>query len=107
MLLRLDSAYLDYSRSCYLTGFPDFDAPTPSRQQTSSLQEGALVLSNFSYQTDLFYASQSCDLFSGSQEIEALVTCHSEHAVAKFLGKCNQQKWDLDACFRREKALKR
>ncbi|EIE23130.1 hypothetical protein COCSUDRAFT_15576 [Coccomyxa subellipsoidea C-169] len=41
------------------------------------------------------------------KEIEALVGCHSEHALAKFVGKCNQHKWDLDACFRREKALKR
>lgn len=47
------------------------------------------------------------DFFPGSQEIEALVTCHSEHALAKFVGKCNQHKWDLDACFKREKALNR
>lgn len=41
------------------------------------------------------------------QEIEALISCHTEHALAKFIGKCNQQKWDLDACFKREKAIKR
>ncbi|CAL8465390.1 g4926 [Coccomyxa elongata] len=41
------------------------------------------------------------------KEIEALISCHTEHALAKFIGKCNQQKWDLDACFKREKAIKR
>ena len=41
------------------------------------------------------------------QEIEALIQCHKHHAAAKFLGKCNQQKWDLDSCFRKEKAINR
>ncbi len=41
------------------------------------------------------------------QEIEALIKCHKEHPYAKFWGKCNQVKWELDACFREEKTLKR
>ncbi len=41
------------------------------------------------------------------QEIEALIKCHQEHPYAKFWGQCNQVKWELDACFRQEKALNR
>ena len=41
------------------------------------------------------------------QEIEALIRCHKENPYAKFWGKCNQVKWELDACFREEKALNR
>ena len=41
------------------------------------------------------------------QEIEALQECHICHAYAKFWGKCNQQKWDLDACLRKEKSINR
>ena len=33
--------------------------------------------------------------------------CHAEHAVAKFWGVCNEQKWALDACLREEKAINR
>ena len=41
------------------------------------------------------------------QEINALIRCHQEHPYAKFWGKCNQVKWELDACFRQEKSLNR
>ena len=47
------------------------------------------------------------DLSCWLQEIEALIRCHKEHPYAKFWGKCNQVKWELDACFREEKALNR
>ena len=33
--------------------------------------------------------------------------CHADHAVAKFWGVCNEQKWALDACLREEKAINR
>lgn len=33
--------------------------------------------------------------------------CHAEHALAKFWGVCNEQKWALDACLREEKAINR
>lgn len=39
--------------------------------------------------------------------ISALVTCHADHAVLKFVGHCNAQKDALDACFKEEKAWKR
>ena len=41
------------------------------------------------------------------QQIEALRECHESHAYSKFWGKCNQQKWDLDACLRKEKSINR
>ncbi len=47
------------------------------------------------------------EVFHIPQEIEALIKCHQEHPYAKFWGKCNQVKWELDACFRQEKALNR
>ena len=34
------------------------------------------------------------------QTIQALVTCHEQHPVAKFFGVCNEQKAQLDRCFR-------
>ncbi|KAK9805539.1 hypothetical protein WJX72_003945 [[Myrmecia] bisecta] len=37
--------------------------------------------------------------------ILALQKCHEDHPYAKFWGKCNQQKWDLDRCFREEKKI--
>ena len=39
--------------------------------------------------------------------IEALQACHACNPLKKLLGVCNQQKWDLDACFRAEKQVKR
>eukprot|EP00898_Chlorokybus_atmophyticus_P006009 jgi/Chlat1/6409/Chrsp45S06025 len=42
-----------------------------------------------------------------SCEIEGLVQCHDENPVQKFVGVCNKHKEALDACFRREKQLKR
>lgn len=44
---------------------------------------------------------------SNPQEAAALVACHADHPVAKFWGVCNDAKHALDACFRREKAVKR
>ena len=44
---------------------------------------------------------------AAAQAIEDLVHCHAEHAVAKFWGVCNEQKWALDACLREEKAINR
>ena len=41
------------------------------------------------------------------QVIEALITCHEDHPVAKFFGVCNDQKWALDRCFREEKKTNR
>ena len=41
------------------------------------------------------------------QEILALKGCHSTHPVSKFWGVCNDAKYALDACFRREKLIKR
>ena len=41
------------------------------------------------------------------QEAAALTSCHADHPVAKFWGVCNDAKHALDACFRREKAVKR
>jgi len=35
------------------------------------------------------------------------VRCHADHAIAKFWGVCNEQKWALDACLREEKAINR
>lgn len=40
-------------------------------------------------------------------EIKALLDCHTEHPYMKFLGKCNDQKAKLDACFKLEKEHKR
>mmetsp|Transcript_17485 Transcript_17485/g.30582 ORF Transcript_17485/g.30582 Transcript_17485/m.30582 type:complete len:89 (+) Transcript_17485:209-475(+) len=43
----------------------------------------------------------------------ALANCHTEHNYAKFLGKCNTFKYELDECLdkefhkRRSKALKK
>jgi len=34
--------------------------------------------------------------------IAALQACHAEHPWAKLAGRCNEQKWALDACFREE-----
>jgi hypothetical protein len=39
--------------------------------------------------------------------ITALKDCHHEQRWGKFLGACNEQKWQLDACFKAEKAVKR
>ena len=44
---------------------------------------------------------------AAAQAIEDLVYCHAEHALAKFWGVCNEQKWALDACLREEKAINR
>lgn len=33
-------------------------------------------------------------------QIKALVTCHEQNKVLKFLGVCNTPKAELDACFR-------
>ena len=41
------------------------------------------------------------------QQIEALQQCHSDNKYAKFWGACNQQKWELDACLRKEKTINR
>ena len=51
-------------------------------------------------------ANQSPPPFS-FQEAAALTSCHADHPVAKFWGVCNDAKHALDACFRREKAVKR
>lgn len=40
-------------------------------------------------------------------QIKALVTCHEQNKVLKFLGVCNTPKAELDACFRREKQARR
>lgn len=47
------------------------------------------------------------DVLPGLQQIEDLQECHESHAYSKFWGKCNQQKWDLDACLRKEKSINR
>ena len=39
--------------------------------------------------------------------IAALVLCHEERYVAKWVGACNDAKAALDECFRREKEAKR
>jgi COX assembly protein 2 len=39
--------------------------------------------------------------------VDALTACHVDHEYAKFWGKCNKQKAELDACFRAEKELRR
>jgi len=41
------------------------------------------------------------------EEIAALVTCHTDHPWAKFWGKCNEQKKNMDWCFKAEKEKKR
>jgi len=41
------------------------------------------------------------------EAIKNLQNCHEEHVLGKFVGKCNQFKADLDACFRLEKEAKR
>lgn len=41
------------------------------------------------------------------QEILGLKQCHAENPVAKFWGVCNDAKFALDECFRREKVIKR
>lgn len=41
------------------------------------------------------------------EAIQNLKDCHEEHKFAKFFGKCNQFKADLDKCFRQEKEVKR
>lgn len=35
--------------------------------------------------------------------MEKLVACHEEHKMGKFFGHCNDQKADMDICFRAEK----
>lgn len=40
-------------------------------------------------------------------EIAELLGCHTDRPLAKFAGVCNAHKDALDACFRREKAVKR
>jgi len=39
--------------------------------------------------------------------IKALVTCHEERYVAKWVGACNEVKAALDLCLRKEKEVKR
>ncbi|GMI20099.1 hypothetical protein TeGR_g8990 [Tetraparma gracilis] len=39
--------------------------------------------------------------------IHALTSCHSLHPYAKFRGACNDEKLDLDLCFRAEKDRRR
>ena len=34
--------------------------------------------------------------------IAALQACHVAHPWAKLLGRCNDEKWALDACFKAE-----
>ena len=34
--------------------------------------------------------------------IAALQACHSAHPWAKLVGRCNDEKWALDACFKAE-----
>lgn len=34
------------------------------------------------------------------QVIDALLSCHRQHPLAKFWGACNEEKWALDKCFR-------
>lgn len=34
------------------------------------------------------------------QEVRALVACHTEFPLGKFIGKCNTAKAELDTCFR-------
>ncbi|KAM3575014.1 hypothetical protein VYU27_003035 [Nannochloropsis oceanica] len=39
--------------------------------------------------------------------IDALLSCHRQHPLAKFWGACNEEKWALDKCFRVEKEDRR
>ena len=40
-------------------------------------------------------------------QVDALTKCHEDHPIAKFWGKCNQQKAAMDRCFKIEKEAKR
>ncbi|UPQ96729.1 phosphatidylinositol N-acetylglucosaminyltransferase [Chloropicon primus] len=40
-------------------------------------------------------------------QILALQDCHREHPISKFWGSCNDVKFTLDACFRKQKDFKR
>jgi len=37
------------------------------------------------------------------EAVIALKRCHAENALGKFLGKCNEEKWTLDACLKEQK----
>jgi len=37
--------------------------------------------------------------------ITKLHSCHKDHAVAKFWGKCNKYAWELDRCLQEEYVL--
>ena len=39
--------------------------------------------------------------------MDALVRCHEEHPLAKFLNACGNPKLALDLCFKEEKKLRR
>ena len=39
--------------------------------------------------------------------VKLLVECHEKHSVAKFWGKCNEIKSELDHCFMQEKIKRR
>lgn len=41
------------------------------------------------------------------QEIAALLQCHEENPLAKFVGVCGTAKAALDKCFKKEKEKKR
>lgn len=55
--------------------------------------------------SSIIYSHADSSVVASVQAIEALVCCHADHAVAKFWGVCNEQKWALDACLREEKAV--
>lgn len=42
-----------------------------------------------------------------AQEIAALLRCHDENPVAKFVGVCGNAKAAMDKCFKKEKEKKR
>ena len=44
---------------------------------------------------------------AATQFIEALTRCHKEHSVAKWWGKCNDEKFDLTKCLAAEKKVLR
>lgn len=59
----------------------------------------------FYFKTELpsLYKSNDRSLFLSIifvQVIDALLSCHHQHPLAKFWGACNEEKWALDKCFR-------
>ena len=40
------------------------------------------------------------------KEVDALVSCHAEHPLMKFLDACGPAKVAMDFCFREEKKLR-